>query len=86
MKIIGDVRPGKDFQITTKPTNLASSTFAALTSDGLLVTRRLADLWRFSDDTPVLAHWHGESRTDGFATTVGEIKSKALEAGYTLDH
>lgn len=85
MKITGDVRLSKDFKITTKPANLASSTFSALTPDGLLVTRRLADFWGFSDDTPVLSHWHGEYKTDGFATTVGELKSKALEAGYTLD-
>lgn len=83
MKISGaDLRPGAEFSVTTKPSNKAASTFAALTRDGLAVTRRLADLWSLPDNTPVLAHWHGEYRTDGFSTTVGELKSKALEAGF----
>jgi hypothetical protein len=30
-------------------------------------------------DTPVLAHWHGQYRTDGFSTTVAELKAKAKE-------
>lgn len=42
----------------------------------LRVTRRAADLLDLPE-TPVLAHWHGEWRTDGFATTVGELKDKA---------
>lgn len=84
MKITGDVRPGTEFQILTKPTSCASSTFAALTPEGLTVTRRLADLYAYPDDTPVLAHWHGSYRTDGFATTVGELKQKALNSGNPL--
>jgi hypothetical protein len=27
----------------------------------------------------VLAHWHGQHRTDGFATTVGALKKLAKE-------
>ena len=34
--------------------------------------------------TPVLAHWHGSYRTDGFSTTVGELKEKASSAGYSV--
>lgn len=85
MEITGDVRPGAEFEITAKPTNCASSTFAALTPNGLTVTRRLAELFAFPDDTPVLAHWHGSYRTDGFSTTVGELKEKALSAGYEIE-
>jgi hypothetical protein len=77
MKIDGDVRPGAEFELVCKPSNCAPSTFSALVPDGLFVTRRLTELFRFSDDTPVLAHWHGEWRTDGFATTVGELKARA---------
>jgi hypothetical protein len=28
---------------------------------------------------PVIAHWHGEWRTDGFLLTVGGLKAKAAE-------
>ena len=79
LSIIGDdLRPGDEFKFVSNPANRASSTFAALTSDGLLVTRRATDLFDLPKDTPVLAHWHGERRTDGFATTVGMLKAKAL--------
>lgn len=84
VKISGDIRIGAEFEITARPTNCASSTFAALTTEGLTVTRRLAELFTFPDDTPVLAHWHGSYRTDGFSTTVGELKEKASSAGYSV--
>ena len=85
MKITGDVRPWAEFEITAKPTNCASSTFAALTPEGLTVTRRLSELFAFPDDTLVLAHWHGSYRTDGFSTTVGELKAKAFSTGYEVE-
>ena len=74
----GDLRPGDEFKFVLNPANCASSTFAALTGDGLLVTRRATDLFHLPKDTPVLAHWHGERGTDGFAMTVGTLKAKAL--------
>jgi hypothetical protein len=61
-------------------TDQAPSTFAALLPDELRVTKRAADLFKLPDDTPVLAHWHGQWRTDGFATTVGQLKAKAATA------
>jgi hypothetical protein len=36
-----------------------------------------ASLFKLPDETPVLAHWHEQWRTDAFATTVGELKAKA---------
>ena len=77
MQIFGDVRSGADYVLTAKPENLSNSTFCALTKQGLHVTRRLVDLFQYDDDTPVLAHWHGQFKTDGFATTVGELKRQA---------
>ena len=76
MKITGDVRPGSEFKLTSKPGNLASATFVAALPGELRVTRRLIDLFDLPDDTPVIAHWHGAHRTDGFATTVLELKQK----------
>jgi hypothetical protein len=74
----GDLRSGDEFKFVRNPANCASSTFAALIGDGLLVTRRATALFDLPEDTPVLAHWHGQHRTDGFAMTVGMLKAKAL--------
>jgi hypothetical protein len=78
MKITGDVRPGADFRFTAKPTVAAASTFAALLPDELRFTRRAAELFNLPGDTPVLANWHGAHHTEGFATTVGELKAKGI--------
>ena len=79
--ITGEVRPGSEFRFENKPSNAAAATFAALVDGRLVVTRYAAHLFHLPDDTPVLAHWHGQWRTDGFATTVGELKAKAREFG-----
>jgi hypothetical protein len=88
LSITGDgLRPGDEFRFINKPANCASSTFAALTGDGLLVTRRATALFHLPDETPVLAHWHGQYRTDGFAMTIwhaeGEGGSVGIEASST---
>jgi hypothetical protein len=75
--ITGDARPGQEFQFATNPSNLAASTFFALVDGRLVVTRRADDLFCLPSETPVLAHWHGSYRTDGFAMTVGILKEKA---------
>jgi hypothetical protein len=75
--ITGDVRQGAQFQFTNPPRRLASSTFSALVDGKLIVTRRATEIFHLPDNTPVLAHWHGEWRTDGFATTIAELKAKA---------
>jgi hypothetical protein len=80
-KITGDdVRPASEFRFTKKPTVMAVSTFAAVLPNELLVTRRASDLFNLPGSTPVLAHWHGAHRTDGFALAVGELKAKAFLA------
>jgi hypothetical protein len=79
--ITGEVRPGSEFRFADKPSNAAASTFAALVGGRLVVTRHATRLFHLSDDTPVLAHWHGQWRTEGFATTIGELKAKAREFG-----
>ena len=76
LRITGSVRPGADFQFTAKPTNQAPAAFAALLPDELRVAKRAADIFGLPDATPVLAHRHGQWRTDGFATTVGELKAR----------
>jgi hypothetical protein len=77
-KITGnDIRPRSEFRFTNKPTNCAASTIAAVLPGELRVTRRASDLLNLPENTPVLVHWHGERRTDGFALTVGELKAKA---------
>jgi hypothetical protein len=77
--ITGDVRPGREFQLTAKPTNMARSTFVAAADGNLIVTRRVSDLFALPDETPVVAHWHGEHRTDGFDMTVGSLKDLAVK-------
>jgi hypothetical protein len=77
LQITGSVRSGAEFEFTVKPASKAPATFAALLPDELRVTNHAAELFSLPDATPVLAHWHGQWRTDGFATTVGELKAKA---------
>jgi hypothetical protein len=77
VKITGDVRDGSEFRFSAKPDNAAPSTFAAVLPNELRVTRHAAQLFGLPATTPVLAHWHGQYRTEGFATTVGELKAKA---------
>lgn len=81
MKITGTVRPGNEFQFEKKASHMASSTFAAFTDKEVIVTRRFMDLCTPPDDMSVLAHWHGNYRTEGFASTVGELKSIAEAQG-----
>ena len=77
MKITGTVRPGSEFQFEKKASHMADSTFAAFTKGEVIVTRRFTELCHLPDTTAVLAHWHGCYRTEGFATTIGELKSIA---------
>jgi hypothetical protein len=73
-----DLREGGEFEFVVPPDRRAHSTFVAPTSETeVLVTRRATDLFHLPDDTPVVAHWHGEYRTDAFRLTVGELKAKA---------
>lgn len=76
MKITGDIRPGNEFKITTSTTAKAPATFIAVLPSELRVTRRLSELFDLPDDTPVIAQWHGTHRTDGFSTTIAELKAK----------
>ena len=75
MKITG-ARPNTEFRLTCKPSNLAALTFVAVHGDEVHVTRSAAQIAELPDDTPVVAHWHGERRTDGFAMTVVEFRAQ----------
>ena len=77
--VINGARPGSEFRLTAKATNTSNATFVAVEGSTIHVTRRLSDLFEFPDQTPVVAHWHGERRTDGFALTVGELRLLANE-------
>jgi hypothetical protein len=80
MRITGDdLRDGDEFEFTNKPSNLASALFIAITDDEVIATREFSALGRLPDKTPVIANWHGQHRTDGFLTTVGELKKKAAQ-------
>ena len=72
-----DARPGEEFRLTVKPTVCARSTFTAFDGSEAICTRRLNDILGLPDATPVIAHWHGEQRTDAFLVTVGILKRKA---------
>jgi hypothetical protein len=72
-----DLRPGAEFEFTGKPSNMAASTFTAITPERVIVTRRFTSLEKLPPETPVIAHWHGERRTDAFLSTVGELSAKA---------
>ena len=58
---------------------MAASTFTAITPERAIVTRRFTNLAKLPPDTPVVAHWHGQYRTEAFVTTVGELLAKAGE-------
>jgi hypothetical protein len=73
----GDLRSGDEFRFVSSPTAMASSTFTAITPSGAIVTRRFSNLETLPPETPVIAHWHGEWRTDAFPSTVGELRAKA---------
>src|ERR1700722_1229856 len=73
-----DVRLGSDFRLTCKPSNAASATFVAVHDGVILVTRRLIDIIHMPDETPVVAHWHGQHRTDGFSLTIADLKDMAV--------
>lgn len=77
MRISGDVRPGQDFRLEAKPHNVAAGAFIALSGGEAIVTRRLSSILHLPDDTPVIANWHGQRRTDAFATTVGRLRDLA---------
>jgi hypothetical protein len=78
-RITGDARPGAEFEMQTKPGNLTQATFVAVHGDEIRVVRRMTDVFDLPSITPVVAHWHGGSRTDGFATTVGDLKELSDE-------
>jgi|KBSSwiStaDraftv2_1062776.scaffolds.fasta_scaffold16179_10 hypothetical protein len=73
----GDTRPGDEFRFTSSPTAWASSTFTAIVPDGAIVTRRFSHLQGLPPETPVVAHWHGEWRTDAFLSSVAQLTTKA---------
>ena len=80
MKITGDdLRNGDEFKFTNKPGNLANALFIAINNYEVFATRDFTELARFPDKTPVIANWHGARRTDGFLTTVGELKKKTAQ-------
>jgi hypothetical protein len=79
MSIIGDARPEHEFQFENFPGNLAQAAFVAIVDGGAVVTRRATDLFELPDDCPVVANWHGQRRTDAFATTVGYLKKLGAE-------
>jgi hypothetical protein len=76
---ITGARPGSEFRLTERADRLSNATFVAVWDGTIHVTRRLSDLFSMPDEVPVVAHWHGQYRTDGFALTVGELRSLAEE-------
>jgi len=81
MKITGEVRVGSEFRFEKKISHKADSTFTAILPDSIVVTCRFEELCKLPENTTVLAHWHGNYRTEAFASTVGELNTKALEQG-----
>ena len=71
--IVG-ARPGSEFRLTAPARRQSSATFVAVWDGTIRVTRRLSELFDLPDEVPVVAHWHGQFRTDGFALTVGELR------------
>jgi len=89
----GDTRPGDEFRFTSSPTAWASSTFTAIVPDGAIVTRRFSHLQGLPPETPVVAHWHGEWRTDDLHQCSRQSRSADLsqrgaggELAVALDH
>jgi hypothetical protein len=76
-----DLRDGEEFIFVKKPTVQAPSTFTAITDTEVIVTRRFSNLESLPDKTPAIAHWHGQYRTEGFLSTVGDLKKKSKTLG-----
>jgi hypothetical protein len=76
-----DLRDGAEFIFVKKPTVQAPSTFTAVRGDEVLITRRFSSFENMPDETPVIAHWHGQYRTEAFLSTVGELKRKSKTLG-----
>jgi hypothetical protein len=71
------IRPGSEFRFTAKPRSHSAHTFTAfLPPDDVWFTRRVAELFNLPDD--MLVNWHGAHHTEGFATSVGELKTKGV--------
>lgn len=79
MEIFGTTLPENEFRLTSRPTTVSAATFVAVIPSGVTVTRRVSDLFILVDETPVVAHWHGQYRTDAFKTSVGHLKKLAEE-------
>ena len=75
----GTLRDGAEFRFTSPTRNKAASTFTAILKNKVIVARCFDELRGLAPDTPVIAHWHGQYRTDAFLSTVGELRQKAAE-------
>ena len=75
--ITGCVKPGDQFRFEKPPHQAAQATFITFHDEKYIVTRYVNNLFKFDDKVTVIANWHGQYRTDAFATTVGELKEKA---------
>ena len=77
----GDLRDGAEFRFVKKVNCQAPSTFTVVAQGMVIVTRRFSNLFKLPDDTPIVAHWHGQYRTEAFLSTLGKLKAKAKEQG-----
>ena len=69
-----DLRDGSEFEFVKSARLKADSTFIAILPDRLIVTRRYSKLMDLPSETPVIAHWHGQHRTDAFSFDGCRIK------------
>jgi hypothetical protein len=90
MMIVGDdlsLQSGVWFQFASKKKDHVAwpATFCIFAEGIAYVTRYPNKLWRYPDETPVIANWHGERRTDSFVTSVGELREKGRALGWSVD-
>ena len=76
MKVEGSLQAGENFEFCDSSLS-RNAPFIALVAGGAICGQSFKHINHLPDETVVIACWHGKRKTDGFLTTVGELRSKA---------
>jgi len=76
MRVEGHPRKGAEFEFYDASLSMKAP-IIALTEKAAIYGTSFKQIEHLPDETVVIACWHGQYRTDGFLTTVGELRAKA---------
>jgi len=76
MKVEGHPRKGEEFEFHDATLSMKAP-IIALVEGGAVYGTSFKQVEHLPDETTVIACWHGQWKTDGFLTTVGELRAKA---------